>query len=95
MLRAAEVDRALAALNIEYASKRESRRLGPVVVKAVPCGTWQAYDREAVAARRGRIEQYKHKFLVTEVDFDRRFDGRPTPAHPGPPGEEGAVRPCV
>ena len=72
---AAAVDAALAERNIEYATKRKSGRLGPVRVKRIPSGTWEAYDAAAVAARHGRVEQYKHKFLVNTVDFERRFKG--------------------
>jgi hypothetical protein len=70
---AASVDAALRGLNIEYESKRASGRLGPVRVKALPRGTWQTFDREALEARGGRPEQYKHKFLTSDVDFDCRF----------------------
>jgi len=70
---AATVDAALAHFNIEYEGKRQSRRLQPIRVKALPSGTWEAYDREMIAARRGRVEQYKHKFLEPEIDFEERF----------------------
>ena len=81
---ASAVDTALLAGNIEYRAKRESHRLGPVHVKTIPAGAWQAFDAEAVAQRRGRVEQYKHKFLVNDVDFERRF---PIRAVYGPPAE--------
>ena len=80
---AAAADAALADLNIEYQAKRKSRRLGPVCVKTIPAGAWQAFDAKAIAARGGRIEQYKHKFLVNEVDFERQFEVRATDAPPG------------
>jgi len=70
---AAAVDRALRGLNIEYETKRASGRLRSVCVKTIPPGTWQAFDARAVAARGGRIEQYKHKFLMSTVDFERQF----------------------
>jgi len=70
---AAAVDAALACRNMEYEAKRGSGRLRPVRVKTLPPGTWEAYDREMVARRNGRVEQYKHKFLEPEVDFERRF----------------------
>jgi len=71
---AAAVDSALARLNMEYETKRDSGRLRPVRVKTLPAGTWEAYDREMIARRNGRVEQYKHKFLEPEVDFERRFE---------------------
>ncbi|MFO8013873.1 MAG: GH3 auxin-responsive promoter family protein, partial [Phycisphaerae bacterium] len=71
---AAAVDSALARLNMEYETKRHSGRLRPIRVKTLPAGTWEAYDREMVARRNGRVEQYKHKFLEPEVDFEQRFE---------------------
>jgi hypothetical protein len=70
---AADVDRALAELNIEYAGKRASGRLAAVCVKTLPAGAWRDYDAQATASRGGRVEQYKHKFLVNQVDFERGF----------------------
>ena len=79
---ASAVDRALRGLNMEYETKRKSARLQGVRVKTVPAGTWQAYDHEQVAARRGRVEQYKHKFLMNEVDFAGRLTVLATYAPP-------------
>jgi hypothetical protein len=80
--RAAELataaDAALRALNIEYETKRKSRRLGAVCVKTIPAGAWQAFDTKTIAERGGRVEQYKHKFLVNKVDFEREFEIRGT-----------------
>jgi hypothetical protein len=73
---AAVVDRELARLNIEYETKRSSGRLAPICVKTIPDGTWQTFDAQTVAARGGRVEQYKHKFLVNKIDFERRFEIR-------------------
>ncbi|HUU92229.1 MAG TPA: GH3 auxin-responsive promoter family protein [Phycisphaerae bacterium] len=70
---ACAVDSALQELNMEYRAKRASGRLAPVCIKTIPPGAWRAYDRRAIQERRGRVEQYKHKFLVNEVDFERRF----------------------
>jgi hypothetical protein len=67
------VDLALQGLNMEYEAKRRSHRLRPVCVKTIPDGAWRDYDLRAIADRKGRVEQYKHKFLVGEVDFERRF----------------------
>ena len=70
---ASEVDARLRALNMEYETKRASGRLGAVRVKTIPRGAWRRFDADAVDARSGRVEQYKHKFLVNDVDFDRGF----------------------
>jgi hypothetical protein len=80
---AAAVDVALCHENIEYRSKRDSGRLGPVHVRLAARGAWTAYDLEVVAARRRGIEQYKHKFLANDVEFEKRF----------PDVRKGAARP--
>ena len=79
----AATERLLRSLNIEYNAKRASGRLGPLWVKVVPEGTWSAFDQRTVLQRRRGMEQYKHTFLVGEVDFERRF---PTVAEFGPQG---------
>ena len=71
---AAAADTALRGLNVEYETKRKSRRLRPICVKTVPAGAWQAFDARTIAERGGRVEQYKHKFLVNKVDFEREFE---------------------
>jgi len=63
------VDRELMALNIEYRSKRETDRLGELVVQFVPAGYFQTADLKKIAAG-GRSEQYKHKFLYNQPDAD-------------------------
>ena len=60
-------DRHLGEVNIEYASKRSSGRLGPVVAEAVASEVFDQAERDAIAARRGRSEQYKHQYLLTDV----------------------------
>jgi hypothetical protein len=87
---AAAVDTALRERNIEYEAKRSGGRLRAIRVKSIPAGSWQTFDAQAVAACGGRIEQYKHKFLVNKVDFERRFDIRGCWA----PTEEGTRAPC-
>jgi hypothetical protein len=87
---AAAVDTALRERNIEYETKRSGGRLRAIRVKMIPPGSWQTFDAQAVAARGGRIEQYKHKFLVNKVDFERRFDIRGCWA----PTDEGTREPC-
>ena len=62
-----ETDRALCELNVEYASKRESGRLGPIVAKPLAPGAMRRNEDEKIRARGGRTEQYKHQCLLTEV----------------------------
>jgi len=65
-----DFDSILKELNIEYKSKRESLRLGPVVVQLVSDGFFTGDDLKRLAAT-GRSEQYKRKFLLTEPDADK------------------------
>lgn len=67
---AATLDTALAGLNIEYASKRASGRLGPIRVSVLPAGELERAELALIASRRGRCEQYKHQYLLTEVVTD-------------------------
>ncbi len=56
----------LARINIEYASKRESRRLGPVRLFLLPNGAWQQWDRQRLTRTGGTLEQYKHPCLIND-----------------------------
>lgn len=64
------VDAALSKLNIEYDAKRKSGRLGPIRIAPLPPGTLKRREHEKIAARRGRNEQYKHQYLMTEIVED-------------------------
>ena len=64
------LDEALAALNMEYASKRASGRLGPVRAVPMPAGSAERAEQERIRQRSGRSEQYKHRYLLTEVIHD-------------------------
>lgn len=66
---AAELDRRLGEQNVEYASKRQGGRLGPVRGRAVPAGFFARFDRERLAATGGSPEQYKRPCLVGELGF--------------------------
>lgn len=59
----------LAAINIEYASKRESRRLGPLRLFLLPKGAWHEWDRQRLARTGGTLEQYKHPCLINDPKF--------------------------
>jgi len=63
-------DRCLCELNIEYQTKRASQRLGCVEVRIVPDGHFRQEDLKRLADS-GRSEQYKRKFLSTEINRDR------------------------
>jgi hypothetical protein len=64
---ASVIDQTLCELNIEYAAKRKSDRLGPVQTVVLEPGTLAKADADAIAARKGRTEQFKPQFLLTEV----------------------------
>lgn len=64
---AESLDNALCKLNIEYASKRKSRRLGPVRAVELAPGTLARAEQDAIAQRNGRAEQYKHAYLRRDV----------------------------
>jgi hypothetical protein len=65
------LDHRLMKLNIEYASKRGSLRLGAVRVQMLPTGTWHDWDRRRLAQTGGTPEQYKHPCLIGDPDFRR------------------------
>jgi hypothetical protein len=69
-MRLAELlERRLAEMNIEYAAKRESLRLGAVRLALVPTGTWSQWDRQRLARTGGSLEQYKHPCLIADPKF--------------------------
>ena len=61
------MDAELAELNLEYRGKRHGSRLGPVRLVSREAGFFEKAEREAIARRRGRSEQYKHQYLLTDV----------------------------
>jgi hypothetical protein len=69
VLLAAKVDDRLRQLNIEYASKRASARLGGVRLELLPSGAWQEWDRKRLAHTGGTPEQYKHPCLIADTSL--------------------------
>ena len=69
----AALDGRLTELNVEYASKRKSNRLAVPRVNVVPAGFFARLDAKLIAERRGRAEQYKHKYLYTRPGEDEGF----------------------
>lgn len=67
------MDRQLRSANIEYASKQDTARLGPVEVNRVPDGFFARLEAKATADRRGRHEQYKHRYLYPMPGQDADF----------------------
>ncbi len=63
------LEHALARINIEYAAKRESQRLGPMRLCVIPTHAWQQWDRQRLARNGGAAEQYKHPCLIPDPKF--------------------------
>ncbi|MBI3406853.1 MAG: GH3 auxin-responsive promoter family protein [Planctomycetes bacterium] len=63
------LERRLTEVNVEYAAKRESSRLGPLRLQLVPTNTWQKWDRQRLAHTGGTLEQYKHPCLIPDLKF--------------------------
>jgi len=63
------LERRLAEINVEYASKRDSRRLGPIRLELLPPGTWLLWDRQRLKKSGGTLEQYKHPCLIADPKF--------------------------
>lgn len=61
-------DAHLSKLNIEYESKRKSGRLGPVQTVCEPPAAFDQRERKLIAERKGRTEQYKHQYLLTDIE---------------------------
>ena len=68
------MDRALCEHNMEYASKRKSERLGPIRAVTLSDGTLERAEQEHIRRRRGRSEQYKHQYLLTDIIDDDSQD---------------------
>ncbi|MCP4249808.1 MAG: GH3 auxin-responsive promoter family protein [bacterium] len=64
-----ELERRLREVNIEYASKRDTGRLGGVQVNLVPPG----FLEQPAHQRRGRQEQYKHRYLLPRPGDDAEY----------------------
>jgi hypothetical protein len=79
---AERLDALLKETNIEYASKRDSLRLGPVRLETLPPGTWRAWDRERLKLTGGTLEQYKHPCLIADLEFAGNMGRRKPVAAP-------------
>jgi hypothetical protein len=66
---AAKLEQRLAKVNMEYAAKRESLRLGALRLEMLATGTWHQWDRQRLARTGGTLEQYKHPCLIPDPKF--------------------------
>lgn len=71
---AASFQKNLEQLNEEYACKCSSGRLLPAMVHEVPAGTWARMRAEKTNAR-GNFEEYKHIYLVEDLNVADRLSG--------------------
>jgi hypothetical protein len=67
------VERELRRQNIEYLSKRDTLRLGPVRIAGIPDGSWAEFQRRRLVRSGGTIEQYKQPHLVPDLDMLASF----------------------
>lgn len=72
---AERLDHHLRTLNVEYAAKRDSQRLGPIRLELLRPGTWARWDRERLQRTRGTLEQYKHPCLIADPKFRDQLHG--------------------
>ncbi len=63
------LDALLKECNIEYGSKRDSLRLGPVRMELLDAGTWREWDRDRLKRNGGALDQYKHPCLIADPEF--------------------------
>ena len=73
---AADIDRRLSGLNIEYESKRQSGRLAMLGVRLLPPGSGDLYRESCVAAGQ-RDAQFKYLHLQYARDCAFDFDAIP------------------
>lgn len=71
------LERHLCEQNEEYASRRKSGRLGPLQLREVPQGSFEALDRRLLARNGSPAEQFKRPCLLTAPgsDYDLHGDG--------------------
>lgn len=67
------IDEQLMKMNVEYKSKRQSLRLGPLCIKPVSNNEYRLYEIEKQSAAHN-ISQYKHAFLVGDPSFEEQFN---------------------
>jgi len=78
-LLAAALDQQLQGVNVEYAAKRRGGRLGPVCPLLLSPGHLEQAQQQLLRQRGGRLEQYKHQYLLTEVITEPGDSAEPSP----------------
>jgi hypothetical protein len=72
------VEEELRRQNLEYANRRDTRRLGPVRVLPIPQGSWVEFQKRRLAQSGGTVEQYKQPHLLPDLEELNRFRLRET-----------------
>jgi len=67
------MDEQLGCVNMEYANRRQTGRLGPLRINVLPSGYLDTLDTQQAAAYRKVNEQYKHKYLYPTPGQDAAF----------------------
>jgi hypothetical protein len=67
------VEQELRRQNLEYANRRDTRRLDPVRVLPVERGSWVEYQKRRLAQSGGTVEQYKQPHLIPDLDQIKNF----------------------
>ncbi len=67
------VDEQLCRQNMEYANRRDTRRLGPVCTIRLVDGSWSEFQKRRLGRSGGTVEQYKQPHLVPDLDTIQSF----------------------
>jgi hypothetical protein len=70
---AAAVESELRSQNVEYVSKRDTLRLGPVRILRIAEGSWADFQKRRLVRSGGTVEQYKQPHLVPDLDLIASF----------------------
>lgn len=78
---AQRLDERIGEINFEYASKRQSGRLGPIGVNLIDAGYLAQRGQRLARRYRRANEQYKHRYLLTTIGDDAEFPRSVSPIH--------------
>ena len=70
---AGAVEHELRRQNVEYVSKRDTLRLGPVRILRIADGSWADFQKRRLVRSGGTVEQYKQPHLVPDLDLIASF----------------------
>ena len=59
--------------NVEYVSKRDTLRLGPVRILRIADGSWAEFQKRRLVRSGGTVEQYKQPHLVPDLEVIASF----------------------